>query len=124
MAKDLFSAQAGTYLRYRPGYPPELFEFISSLTDHHDLAWDCATGNGQTAAGLSPLFKKVIATDISEAQLSFAMQKENIDYQIGSAENSGLENNSVDLITVSQAYHWLNWDLFHKEAYRVGKKNA
>jgi ubiquinone/menaquinone biosynthesis C-methylase UbiE len=124
MAKDLFSAQAKTYSRYRPGYPQELFDFIAALAPQHDLAWDCATGNGQAAAGLSPYFNKVIATDISESQLSFAIQKENIEYRISPAETSGLDNNSADLITVAQAYHWINWDLFHKEANRVGKKNA
>jgi hypothetical protein len=124
MAKDLFSAQAKSYARYRPGYPTELFEFIASLNPHHQLAWDCATGNGQAAVGLSPFYQKIIATDISESQLSFATQKENIEYRIASAENSGLENNSVDLITTAQAYHWLNWDQFHKEANRVARKNA
>jgi hypothetical protein len=124
MAKDLFSSQAKTYSQYRPGYPPEIFSFLSSLVKHHGLAWDCATGNGQAAVGLSPFFKKIIATDISEAQLVHAIPKENIEYKEASAENSGLEDDSVDLITVAQAYHWINWDAFHKEANRVGKKNS
>jgi hypothetical protein len=124
MAKDLFSAQAKVYAQFRPGYPTELFEFVSSLAHEHECAWDCATGNGQAAAGLSPFFKKIIATDISEGQLANAFQKENIEYRNAAAESSGLNENSVDLITVAQAYHWLNWDAFHKEACRVGKKNA
>ena len=124
MAKDLFSAQSQDYARYRPGYPPDLFEFLSSLTENHETAWDCATGNGQAASGLSQYYKKIIATDISEKQMSFGIQKDNIQYKVGAAENSGLENESADLITVSQAYHWLNWDQFHKEAHRVGKPNA
>lgn len=124
MAKDLFSAQAKTYSRYRPGYPPELFSFLSALTKQHELSWDCATGNGQAAVGLSPFFNKIIATDISEAQLSHAIRKENIEYRKVSAENSGLDPDSVDLITVAQAYHWLNWDAFHKESIRVGKKDS
>jgi ubiquinone/menaquinone biosynthesis C-methylase UbiE len=124
MAKDLFSQQAGAYARFRPGYPPELFEFLSSLAPAHDLAWDCATGNGQAANGLSPFFKKIIATDISKGQLANAFQKDNVEYKLAPAENSGIEENSVDLITVAQAYHWLDWDAFHKEVHRVGKNNA
>jgi ubiquinone/menaquinone biosynthesis C-methylase UbiE len=124
MAKDLFSQQAGAYARFRPGYPRELFEYLSSLAPAHDLAWDCATGNGQAAAGLSPFFKKIIATDISKGQLANAFQNENVEYKLAPAENSGIEVNSVDLITVAQAYHWLDWDAFHKEVSRVGKNNA
>jgi hypothetical protein len=124
MAKDLFSSQAKTYSRYRPGYPPELFKFLSSLTKEHDLAWDCATGNGQAAIGLAPCYKKIIATDISEAQLSHAIPKGNIEYRKASAENSGLDPDSVDLVTVAQAYHWIDWNTFRAEANRVGKKDA
>ena len=53
--KDNFSSQADHYARYRPSYPPELFEFIIAQVKEKDMAWDCATGNGQTAKGLSTL---------------------------------------------------------------------
>ena len=68
--------------------------------------------------------KKVEATDISEAQLSKAVQKENIHYQISPAEKTPFADNTFDLITVATAYHWLNWDEFHKEATRVGKRET
>ena len=51
--KDNFSKQSDLYVKYRPHYPLELFSFLSSLTQEHNLAWDCGTGNGQAAIGLA-----------------------------------------------------------------------
>lgn len=124
MAKDRFSQQAAAYARYRPGYPEKLFEYILSFVKERKTAWDCATGNGQAALMLSSHFEKVEATDISEAQLNNAVQKENIRYTKCPAEKTHFADNSFDLITVATAYHWLNWQNFHTEATRVGKKNA
>lgn len=124
MAKDLFSEQASVYAQYRPTYPDELYDYITSFVPDKEAAWDCATGNGQAAVALARYFKKVMATDISEAQLSKATKRENIDYLIAPAERTSFPDNSFDLITIATAYHWLNWNLFHEEATRVGKEGA
>lgn len=42
-------------------------------------------------------------------------------YQIASAENSGIESNSINLITVAQAFHWFDIDAFAKEVNSVLK---
>jgi hypothetical protein len=124
MAKDLFSAQSNTYAKYRPTYPQELFDYILQFVEQKNLAWDCGTGNGQAAEVLAGYFEKLIASDISEAQISNAVKKKNIEYHICPAEQTPFADNSFDLITVATAYHWLNWEKFHKEATRVGKKNS
>jgi ubiquinone/menaquinone biosynthesis C-methylase UbiE len=117
--KDNFSAQADVYAKYRPHYPPELFDFILSKLSSRESAWDCATGNGQTAKELAPYFKKVAATDISEKQLANAPRLPNIIYSVQPAEQTNFEDNSFDLVTVSQALHWFNFNLFYKELNRV-----
>lgn len=124
MAKDLFSAQANEYAKFRPVYPPELIEYIVSFCREKETAWDCATGNGQAAVLLSSHFKKVQATDISKTQIKNATSKENIEYSISPAENTLFADNSFDLITVAQAYHWFNWELFRQEVMRVGKPGS
>src|SRR5882724_4468735 len=124
MAKDLFSKQAEVYARYRPHYPPELFDYILQFVEQKDQVWDCATGNGQAAVELAKHFKHVFATDISEKQILQAVPRENIEYSVASAESSGLPAASCDLITVAQAYHWFNFETFREEASRVGKKTA
>lgn len=124
MAKDLFSSRADVYAKYRPAYPQELFDYIVSFVNSREAAWDCATGNGQAANALATYFRRVEATDISEAQLQHAVQKENIHYSIAPAEQTPFPDNSFDLITVATAYHWLDWAAFHREATRVGKQHA
>src|SRR5689334_8071156 len=106
--KDLFSQQAKTYAKYRPSYPPELFDYILQFVEEKNSAWDCATGNGQAAVALSGYFKKVEATDLSKGQIDNAVQKENIRYSVCPAEETSFPDDQFDLITVAQAYHWLN----------------
>jgi len=124
MSKDLFSKQAGEYAAGRPGYPAELFEYILSFVKNRDAAWDCATGNGQAAAALSPFFKKIEATDLSSEQIARAKPLPNISYSVCSADKTPFADGSFDLITVATAYHWLQPQSFAAEARRVGKKGA
>ncbi len=67
--KDHFSSQSEEYNKFRPHYPAELYEYLSKLCNGHDLAWDCATGNGQAARGISPYFRSVVASDASKLQI-------------------------------------------------------
>jgi SAM-dependent methyltransferase len=117
--KDHFSGHAKTYQAYRPGYPQELFAWLAEQTPQHLRAWDCATGNGQAARGLAPYYREVIATDASDAQIANAEPLAGVQYRVATAEASGLAANSVDLITVGQAYHWFDHTAFHREAKRV-----
>ena len=95
MAKDLFSKQSDLYARYRPTYPKELYEYILSFVKEKNTAWDCATGNGQAAVVLADHFKKVIATDISAAQIDKAIKKDNIEYSVCSAESTPFSSNTL-----------------------------
>lgn len=124
MPKDLFSDNADKYALYRPTYPAALFSYILYFVSQKKLAWDCASGNGQAALPLSDDFEKVIASDISEKQLKAAPTKSNIDYVVCPAEETPFPDDQFDLITIAQAYHWLNWERFHKEATRVGKNGC
>ena len=124
MAKDLFSKQSDLYARYRPTYPSELYEYILSFVKEKNIAWDCATGNGQAAIVLADHFKKVVATDISAAQIEKATPKGNIEWLVCQAESTPFAESTFDLVTVAQAYHWIKWKEFRNEVRRVCKNNA
>ena len=119
--QDRFTHLAVKYAHYRPGYPPEMAEYLASLTDGHKFAWDCATGNGQAAVLLAPYFEQVLATDISPGQVLHARPKENIVYALAQAEQAPTPNKAVDLITVAQAIHWFDFEAFYQEVERVLK---
>jgi ubiquinone/menaquinone biosynthesis C-methylase UbiE len=124
MSKDLFSKQSSLYAIYRPTYPDELYRYILSFVENKSVAWDCATGNGQAAAALAPNFKTVYATDISEGQLKNAVKVSNIIYSRQPAEKTTFDDNSIDLITVAQAYHWFDFSAFEHEVKRVAKNGS
>ncbi|GHA65577.1 class I SAM-dependent methyltransferase [Pontibacter akesuensis] len=117
--KDNFSGHAADYAKYRPEYPQELITYLVSLAPAHQLAWDCATGNGQVAGMLSAYFAEVVATDISEKQLQNAVQQPNITYKVEQAEQSSLADASVDLVVVAQAVHWFEFEKFYQQVKRV-----
>jgi SAM-dependent methyltransferase len=122
--KDNFSNQADIYARYRPTYPPKLFEFIVSKVKERKLAWDCATGNGQSAKELSRHFESVLATDISGKQIENAHQAPNVIYSVQPAEKTDIPDHSVNLITVSQAVHWFDFVKFYDEVRRTAKPHG
>ncbi len=110
---------AGLYHKFRPRYPVSLFKYLASLVSSHDVAWDCATGNGQAALGLTGHFRIVFATDASPQQVAGALHHEKIAYIIAPAEQSPLPDASVDLVTVALALHWFHHDQFYAEVHRV-----
>lgn len=105
MMKDIFSIQAEGYAKYRTDYPQALFAFILNYVKERSVAWDCATGNGQTAKELAKEFEKIYAKDISPKQLDNAEKVSNIFYSLQSAAQTNFEKSTFDLITVSQALH-------------------
>ena len=119
--KDNFSGHAANYAKYRPAYPTELFDFILQQFSERNAAWDCATGNGQTAKELSGHFVQVFATDASQKQLDHAEQRDNIYYSVQPAEKTNFTDAQFDLVTVSQALHWFRFDDFYREVRRVTK---
>jgi SAM-dependent methyltransferase len=122
--KDHFSKQAAAYAKFRPQYPPELFEYLGGIAPQRELAWDCATGNGQAAVALASVFERVIATDASEAQIANAEAHARVEYRVALAENSGIESDTIDLVMVAQALHWFDLDRFYAEARRTLKPNG
>lgn len=117
--EDRFSARAQQYSRYRPTYPPELFEYVASLAPARELAVDCGTGNGQAAIGLAAHFDKVLAVDGSDAQLARAATHPRVTYRVGRAEDIPADDGTVDLVVVAQALHWFDLDRFFNQTRRV-----
>ena len=120
---DHFSGHASLYASSRPDYPPALFEYLNSLCSGHDLAWDCAAGNGQAAIGLYPYFHKVLVTDASAEQIAQARSANHGNDRFLSAvmlaECVALRDATVDLVTVAQALHWFDFEAFSRELDRV-----
>ena len=81
--------------------------------------WDCACGNGQATLDLAERFARVVATDGSQEQIASAAPHPKVEYRVALAEQSGLPDRSVGLVTVAQALHWFDFDFFYAEVKRV-----
>jgi ubiquinone/menaquinone biosynthesis C-methylase UbiE len=122
--RHIFSLDSGDYLLARPRYPSALFAWLAENSLTRDLAWDCATGNGQAAVDLAQYFKQVYASDISDQQILNSVSISNVNYSVQVAENTSFSDSMFDLITVAQALHWFNFERFWQEIQRVAKPNA
>lgn len=122
--KDNFSSESDNYAKFRPTYPPELFDYLNSIVKIREKAWDCGTGNGQVAYELAKSFDTVFATDISQRQIDNALETNNIQYSVQSAEQAEFHNQMFDLVVVAQAIHWFDFERFYLEVTRTAKENA
>ncbi len=116
---DHFSSVAGRYADFRPRYPDTLFEYLATLVPRDVPVWDCAAGNGQATLGLARHFDRVVATDASQEQIAAAPPLPNVEFRVALAEESGLPDASVGLVTVAQALHWFDLPRFYTEVHRV-----
>lgn len=121
---DHYSKQSQDYARFRPTYPPALYEFVVGQCGEREFAWDCGAGNGQVACCLADHFSRVLATEPSAEQLSHARAHPRVEYRQTKAEVSGIAAKSVDLIAAGSAVHWFDIPAFYQEVRRVAKPGA
>jgi ubiquinone/menaquinone biosynthesis C-methylase UbiE len=105
---SLFDKQAAAYSKFRPTYTPALYDTILSFArlKQHGTCLDVATGQGQAAVHLATVFDKVIAIDANDSQLQFAAERSNVAYRAADAHDTGVDEGTIDLVTVGQAMHW------------------
>lgn len=119
-----FGKQASVYATGRPGYPYDLYRWISENCNAHQCVWDVGTGSGQAARNLTAYFDHVHATDISDAQIKAAKPHAQITYLTTPAHISTLPDEAVDAVTVATALHWFADGKFWAEVRRVAKPGA
>lgn len=122
--KDHFSGHSTAYAAFRPTYPRALATELKNISPGRQLALDVACGSGQLTVLLAEQFDRVVGTDASAAQIAASQPHERVTYKVALAEESGLPESCVDLVTVAQAAHWLNLDAFYREVRRVARPGA
>ncbi len=125
-----FTDKAEIYAKYRPSYPNEYIDYLFSanqLKGEQTVA-DIGSGTGILSRQLLEKGMNVIGVEpnddmrkMAEESLSFHSRFKSIK---GTAEHTTLKGNSIDLVTVAQAFHWFDKKAFKMECQRILKQNA
>lgn len=120
-----FSDRVADYVRYRPGYPPEVFGFLAEacgLAAGWTVA-DVGAGPGNLARGFLDLGATVLAVEpngpMREAGEALLGDRPGFAAVDGAAEATGLPDRSVDLVAAGQAFHWFDHAAARAEFARI-----
>lgn len=120
-----FSDRVEDYVRYRPGYPSGVLGLLAGRLGAHpgSIAADIGSGTGIFSELLLAAGYRVIGVE-PNAEMRSAAERLLGDYSAftstdGTAEATGLANESVDLITAAQAFHWFDAERARREFRRI-----
>jgi ubiquinone/menaquinone biosynthesis C-methylase UbiE len=122
-----FSDRVENYVRYRPGYPPEVLELLRAecgLRPSHIVA-DIASGTGVFTRLLLENGNSVFAVEPNTAMREMGIQQlESLGSNClvsvaGTAEETTLHSASVDFVTAAQAAHWFDLPRARAEFVRI-----
>lgn len=129
-SKTRFSNRVEHYIKYRPTYPVEAISFIlSQFNIHHDtVIADIGSGTGILTQLLANYTSTIFAVEPNNEMRNAAelLLNDNKSFKSinGSSESTTLNDNSIDLITVAQAFHWFDLDKTKIEFKRILKPNG
>jgi len=126
-ATSRFSDRVENYVRYRPGYPPEVLQALKaecSLAPSHVVA-DIASGTGIWTRMLLENDNQVIGVEpnveMREAGERLLAAFPKFASVAGTAEATPLADQSVDFVTAAQAAHWFDRERARREFVRILK---
>lgn len=121
-----FGRTAHDYEQHRPGFPDEFFDLLMGRQwiGAGMRALDLGTGTGSVALGLAARGLDVTGLDISRELLESARTTAErlglgVRFVDGTAEVTGQEGESFDLVTAGQCWWWFDSERAAAEAARV-----
>ncbi|WP_035985879.1 class I SAM-dependent methyltransferase [Leptolyngbya sp. KIOST-1] len=105
-----FSDRAQDYARYRSSYPrAAIAAILFGLSEPAQLVVaDIGAGTGISSRLLGDLGARVIALEPNAEMRAAAAPHAQVTVQSGTAEQTGLGDRSVDVVTCCQSFHWFN----------------
>ena len=116
----IFEGLASDYDRFRPHYSPKAIDWLALLRPRNIA--DIASGTGILTRQLRSRFPDSLIVGIEPARdmlRTASGTTSDIHWLGGRAETLPLAGGAFDLVTVGQAAHWLDRNLFHTECSRI-----
>ncbi len=106
--RQRFSNRADDYAKYRPSYPVEaIAAMLAGLGDAGKLSVaDVGAGTGISSRLLAAQGANVWAIEPNAAMCEAAIPHSAVEFCAATAEATGLPDQSVQLVTCCQAFHW------------------
>jgi ubiquinone/menaquinone biosynthesis C-methylase UbiE len=120
-----FSDRVDNYVKYRPTYPSAIMAYLRETIHLHrkQAIADIGSGTGIFAELFLKHGFKVTGVEPNQAMREAGevhlRSYPRFHSQAGTAEASGLAEDSVDLVTVAQAFHWMEPKETKKEFSRI-----
>ncbi|MGM1045547.1 MAG: class I SAM-dependent methyltransferase [Bacillota bacterium] len=124
---ERFSGYENTYDQYRPEAPEQVINILTGyLQQKPSLVVDLGCGTGLSSFVWKDEAERIIGIEPNDDMRGKAEEKlqeqdntEHISFAAGYSNQIGLEASSVDIITCSQSFHWMEPASTLKEAARI-----
>ena len=103
-----FSDRAADYVKYRPDYPIAAIDhMLQGLGEpSRFVASDVGAGTGISARMAAERGPRVIAIEPNAAMRAAAEPHPRVEWREGTAEATGLDDGTIDLVLCAQTFHW------------------
>lgn len=127
-----FGRTSDEYVKYRDIYPESMYKKLIDfgIGKKGQKILDLGSGTAVLPINLSKTGAEFVSTDISENQIEKGkalvnrIGLNNIKFKVCSAEDTGFEADSFDVVTAVQCFHYFNADKAAEEIKRILKPNG
>jgi SAM-dependent methyltransferase len=125
-----FSGRVREYVRFRPSYPDSLIPLLAfkECLYPSDVVADIGSGTGKLSELLLRNGNRVIGVEpndeMREAGEKYLEEFEQFRSMDGRAEETGIEDGTVDVIAAGQAFHWFDTERSREEFARILRRGG
>jgi SAM-dependent methyltransferase len=121
-----FGPRAQAYAAFRPSYPPDAIDAaLEGLGELETLTVaDVGAGTGISSRLFAERGPTVIAIEPNAAMRAAAEPHPSVVWRDSTAQKTELDDASVDLVVICQAFHWFASDEAMREFRRIARRRA
>ncbi|MCL2446209.1 MAG: class I SAM-dependent methyltransferase [Oscillospiraceae bacterium] len=116
-----FSGYTDVYNAARPVPPEVIKQSILLYASTPQVVVDIGSGTGLSTQIWQGVAPQIIGIEPNDDMRNAAQPSEGIEYRAGYSNETGLPDACADIVTISQAFHWMDIDSTLEEVHRILK---